>query len=290
MDALIRVPTVASPGPRDNNTANFGQTSDNQLYVHLFGSASLSFFNSEGQITATSPTQDVIRYGTNTALNQEITFRFSTNNASDAFGLIARINGSTANTINAYAFFVQGNTMNMIKIIKGISTTLLYQPFSQANGILYRMRFSVIGSTLTTLMGRVWPEGQTEPTNWAALVSDTNAPLPAGGFGMYVKEISSNPLQFDSLVAVSTSSAGVIYRLPQTIANNGSQTLTWAATSNQSWCAVDIPSGSIAAGGAAQTFTILVNVSTLSSGTHAALVTVTTNAGNFTVPVSITVP
>jgi Viral BACON domain len=290
MDALIRVPTVASPGPRDNNVTGFGQPSDNQSYTRLSGSALLSFLNSEGQVSTSTSTQDIIRYGTNTALNQEITFRFSTNNASDVFGLMARLTGSSAKTINAYGLVLQGNTMSMIKIINGVSNTLLYQSFSQMNGLFYRMRFSVTGSNPATLKGNIWPEGTSEPNNWMEVIVDTNAPFTQGGFGLYANAASSNPLHFDSLMGTSTNAAGMTYELAQTIMNSGSQTLLWSATSNQSWCTLSTTSGSIAVGGAAQTFTILVNVSTLTSGMHTATVTVTSNGGSFYIPVSITIP
>ena len=91
-------------------------------------------------------------------------------------------------------------------------------------------------------------------------------------------------------MATSTNAAGITYELPQTIVNSGSQTLIWSATSNQSWCTPGIASGSIAVGAAAQTFNILVNISALTSGMHSATVTITSNGGNFYIPVSITIP
>ena len=296
-DALISVPTVASPGPRSNNTSSFGQTSDNQSYKHLAGSGFLSFWDSEGQIVSSGLTPDFFQYGTNTALDQEITCRCKILNAPDGFGLISRVSGSSANTVNAYAFTLQGNVLSLVKIINGYSNVLFSQSFSQVNGTFYRMRLRVTGSTPTTLNGRIWTEGCPEPSNWTIMGSDVNSPLPKGGFGIFAKAASSTPLLFDSLKAIDTnsttggaSSTGTVYRLPQTISNSGSQTLTWSASSDQSWCTLDIPSGSIAPGGAPQTFNILVNIASLSSGTTVAHVTVVTNGGKFAIPVSITVP
>jgi hypothetical protein len=295
-DGLVRVPTVVSPGPRDNNTSSFGQTSDNQSYNHLAGSGLPSFWDSEGQIVSSGPTPDFIRYGTNTALNQEITCRFSILNAPDAFGLISRVNGSSANTVNAYAFTLQGNLLSLVKISNGYSNPLVNQSFSRVNHRFYRMRFRITGSTPTALNGRIWAEGSPEPSDWTIMSSDANAPFSQGGFGIYAKAASSTPLLFDSLKAVDASSmnggassTGTIYQLPQTIGNSGSQTLTWSAASDQPWCTLDIPSGSIAPEEPGQTFNILVNISSLNSGTFVAHVTVVTNGGNFSIPVPITV-
>src|SRR5262249_3201540 len=115
-DGLVLVPTVASPGPRGNNTSSLGQTSDNQSYNHLAGSGNPSFWDSEGQIVLSGLTPDLFQYGTNTALNQEITCRCRILNAPDVFGLISRVSGSSANTVNAYAFTLQGNVLSLLKI------------------------------------------------------------------------------------------------------------------------------------------------------------------------------
>jgi hypothetical protein len=290
-DGLVLVPTVASPGPRSNNTSSFGQTSDNQSYNHLAGSGYPSFGDSEGQIVSSGLTTDVFQYGTNTALNQEITCRFSILNAPDILGLVSRVSRSSTNAINAYALSLQGNVLSLVKIINGYSNPLVNQSFSQVNHTFYRMRFRVTGSTPTTLNGRIWAEGSPEPSTWNISSSDANSPFSSGGFGVYAKAASSTPILFDSLKAIdpSTSSAQAIYRLPQTISNSGNQTLTWSVTSDQSWCTFDLSSGSIAPGAAPQTFNILVNISSLSSGTFVAHVTITTNGGKFSLPVSITV-
>ena len=294
-DALIRVPTVASPGPRNNNTSSLGSTSDNQTYTRLVGSGLPSFWDSEGQIVLSGSTPDFIQYGTKTALNQEITCRFSILNAPDIFGLVSRVSGSSATTIDAYAFALQGNVLSLVKVVNGASSTLASQSFSQVNGKYYRMRFRVTGSTPTVLNGRIWAEGSQEPGSWTMTISDANSPLPLGGFGIYTKAASNRPLLFDSLKGVDSSmivnvnSAGVIYRLPQIISNSGNQTLTWSATSDKPWCKLDISSGSIAPGGSPKTFNVLVNVSTLSHGTFMATITVVTNGGKFSIPVSITV-
>ena len=288
MDGLIRVPTVASPGPRDNNTISFGQTSDNQLYKHSGGTGAIAFLNSEGQIFQSGVNTDFFQYGTNKALNQEITFRFSTSNALDQFGLLARMSGASANAINAYGLILQGNVLNVVKITNGVSAILQSIPFSQLYGAFYRMRFHVNSSTPTILKGSVWAANQVEP-NWLVMASDSNFTIPPGGFGMYANAASNNPLLFDSLMAIDASSAGLIYRLPQTIANAGSLPLTWQAASNQFWCTTDIVSGTISSGGT-QIFNILIDVSSLVSGTSTASVAITTNGGNFTIPVSISIP
>jgi hypothetical protein len=298
-DALIRVPTVVSPGPRDNNTSSFGSTSDNQTYVHLVGSGYPSFWDSEGQIVSSGSTPDFFQYGKNTAPNQEITCRFSILNAPDVFGLISRVSGSSANSINAYALIVQGDVLSLVKIVNGMVSTLVDQPFSQINGQFYRMRFRITGSTPTTLNGCIWAEGDPEPSDWTIMIEDADFVLPRGGFGIYAQATSGTPLLFDSLAAIDATwmdtgetdtTTAFTYLIPQTINNSGSQTLTWSATSDQPWCTLDIASGSVEPGGAAETFNILVEISSLSSGTFSAYVTVITNGGKFSIPVPITVP
>jgi hypothetical protein len=210
-DALITVPTVASPGPRGNNTSSFGQTSDNQTYTHLAGSGLLSFFASEGQIVSSSSVPDIIQYGTRTALNQEITARFAVNNGSDIFGLVSRVKGSSASTTNAYAFILQGNTLSLVKIVNGTSSVIANQPFSQTIGARYRMRLRVTGASPAAFKARIWAEGKQEPNTWNITTSDANAPLPLGGFGIYIKATTSHPVLFDSLVGIDATSIAAIY-------------------------------------------------------------------------------
>jgi hypothetical protein len=210
-DALIIVPTVASPGPRGNNTASFGQASDDKAYAHLAGLGVLSFFASQGQIASSGSAPDIIQYGTKTALNQECTVRFAVHDGSDVFGLVSRVKGSSASTISAYAFILHGNTLSLVKIVNGASTVIANQPFSQIVGAYYRMRFRVTESSPAKFKARIWAEGKQEPGTWNITTSDANSPLPLGGFGIYVKATTSHPVVFDSLAGVDATSIAAVY-------------------------------------------------------------------------------
>src|SRR5205085_12091478 len=128
-----------------------------------------SFWDSEGQIVSSGFAPDFIQYGTNTALDQEITCRFKILNAPDAVGLISRVSGSSANTVNAYAFTLQGNVLSLVKVANGHSNSFVNQSFSQVNGTFYRMRFRVTGSTPTALNASIWAEGSPEPSDWTII-------------------------------------------------------------------------------------------------------------------------
>jgi hypothetical protein len=85
---------------------------------------------------------------------------------------------------------------------------------------------------------------------------------------------------FDSLMAADTSSVTPTSRVSQIASESGSQPLA----------AFDPPSESPSLVATAQTFNILIDISSLNSGIFVANVTLVTSGGNFSIPVSVTVP
>jgi large repetitive protein len=101
--------------------------------------------------------------------------------------LLARHSGTTDYRLKEH--FVLGGTLQLIitKVVSGTETALKTVNITGVTytvGDVYRLRFVVSGSGTTTLTGKVWKVGATEPT--AAQVSTTDADVKlqaAGSFG-----------------------------------------------------------------------------------------------------------
>lgn len=106
-----------------------------------------------------------------------------------------------------------GTTMVLLsRSLSGVETNLASATVS---GLTYRagdvlnMRLRAVGTGTTTLSGKVWRAGQSEPTGWQVAANDTSAGLQGrGGLGLqtYISGSSTNvPVvaRFDELMATS---------------------------------------------------------------------------------------
>ena len=71
---------------------------------------------------------------------------------------------------NLYKVFIDGTNLTAIKKLNGTISTLQSVPFAAKDGVSYSIRARVVG---TGIMARVWQTGQTEPTNWMLIASDS---------------------------------------------------------------------------------------------------------------------
>ncbi len=78
---------------------------------------------------------------------------------------------------NWYKAYINGTQLVLIKNAAGKMTRLSTVAFTAQDGQSYMMRFRVTGSSL---MAKVWPAGQAEPTTWMVTATDTAL---ASGFG-----------------------------------------------------------------------------------------------------------
>lgn len=71
---------------------------------------------------------------------------------------------------NWYKLFIDGSRLELLRDLHGTQHVLASVPFKATGGTGYSLRFRAQGSYL---LGKVWPENQTEPANWMFTVIDT---------------------------------------------------------------------------------------------------------------------
>jgi hypothetical protein len=77
-----------------------------------------------------------------------------------------------------YKSYIDGNNLVVLKRVGGMATRLVAAPFAAKAGVLYTLRFRVKGSTL---MAKVWQNGNPEPVNWMVTVTDATFQSGFGG-------------------------------------------------------------------------------------------------------------
>ena len=96
----------------------------------------------------------------------------------------------------------------LTKVVNGTETTLATQTISGLTynvGDTLRLRFQTSGTSPTTLQGKVWKVGSTEPATWQVSKTDSTAGLQAaGGIGLvtYLSGSATNAplaMSFDNL-------------------------------------------------------------------------------------------
>jgi hypothetical protein len=83
-----------------------------------------------------------------------------------------------------YKSYIDGKSLVVLKRVGGMATRLGAIPFTARAGMLYTVRFRVVG---TTLSARVWQTGNAEPTNWLVTVTDNTFQNGYGGLRLLLE-------------------------------------------------------------------------------------------------------
>src|SRR5713101_6955897 len=99
-------------------------------------------------------------------------------------------------------------------------------------------------------------------------------------------KLNVNPLLLD----FGSQNVGSQKTLPLMVSNSGQMDLSWMADRGKTtWLTLDTNGGKIAAGGLPQVITVKVDTTTLTPGQHSAMINFTSNGGNASVNVVLTV-
>lgn len=83
-----------------------------------------------------------------------------------------------------YKSYIDGKSLVVLKRVGGMATRLGAIPFTARVGVLYTLRFRVVG---TSLSARVWQTGNAEPTNWLVTVTDNTFQNGYGGLRLLLE-------------------------------------------------------------------------------------------------------
>lgn len=155
------------------NQSGWGVASDAEVWAVLAGTGA-SISANQGIIT--NATGDVhLKIGTQTTTDTESLVRTSFS----ATGTYALTFLRYSNDSNWYRCQITTNSLSMAKVVAGTYSDLAFSTPSLSAGVNYWLRFRIQG---TTLSGKVWPDGTTEPSTWTLTTTDSS--IASGGFGL----------------------------------------------------------------------------------------------------------
>ena len=168
---------------------------DSFRWADLGGNANtasaFSIVNTTGEISKGNGTYNAILGPT--ATDAEVLFSGSLSSFTNGYlGAVVR----WSNTNNWYKATLNGTSLSIQKRVRGSTTTLKSVHFAPKAGTSYTLRFRVVGSTL---YGKVWQTGTTEPANWMITFKDTA--LSSGSCGLSTKVATGVTAKYTSFGA-----------------------------------------------------------------------------------------
>lgn len=192
------------------NQSGWGTASDGETWT-LYGTGTASIASNEGVLISTGIDSNM-QLGTQTAADADVRCRIAIGNSGDTCAIQARftgVAGSGTNTTTYKLLFYTG-AIHINKSISGTITNLANSTFTMTPGTFYQFRLTLSGSTI---QGKVWQDGTTEPTSYQMTVSDTSI-VAAGGIAVLAKTVTgSSGVQFDHLSFTSAAAQTTVMRL-----------------------------------------------------------------------------
>jgi hypothetical protein len=99
-----------------------------------------------------------------------------------------------------YKVLIDGTHFNLLKRVRGVTTTLASVPFQAQGGIMYSLRFQAIGAML---FARVWQVDSLEPQNWMLNVTDTTLTTGQAGVRVLLQDTSVVNITVFSVLAAT---------------------------------------------------------------------------------------
>ena len=102
------------------------------------------------------------------------------------------------------SILIRGQLWNGTSLFTNVATGVAFTP-----GTHYLARIQVTGANPTTLRGRVWVAGTTEPSTWQLNTTTTGGPTTAGSFGFRTANdtATSTSIAFDDLTVTDLAAA-----------------------------------------------------------------------------------
>ncbi len=185
-----------------NNASSWNPATDGNSWTIDSGAASLSIVSNEGQVTGVTALT-FLRLGNATSVDFDVKVRVS---GSSTNYTVLGVYGRQTATNTCYRARININVPSqgfaLLKTIAGTSTVLVSMAFTASINTFYWVRFRGIGSTL---LGKVWADGTSEPSTWTLTTSDTSI-TSAGNVGVCVNTVTSTDVaKYDSFYAVDES-------------------------------------------------------------------------------------
>ncbi len=174
------------------NQSGWGTSSDGETWSFTGAAATESITSNEGVLKANGNADTHAQIGSVTAGDQEIVCRLAVNDGSnDIVGVEARFSAAAGST--CYKLLYYSNAIHINKSVSGANTNLVNSGAAMlTNNTFYWFRLRCVG---TTIEGRVWQDGTTEPGTW--LLTTTDSSIASGGFALLANTSSASGISFD---------------------------------------------------------------------------------------------
>ncbi|TMF42592.1 MAG: hypothetical protein E6I32_17695 [Chloroflexi bacterium] len=176
------------------NQSFWGKASDGQTWGGDANTPSVfSIQNNAGKLSNGSTSYSAVLGPT--ATNAQVLFSgsISTFNNTNLGAVLRWTDGN-----NWYKAYIDGSSLVLQKKVNGSTTILKTASFAATAGTSYTLRFSIVGSTLST---KVWKTGATEPASWMATASDSS--FSSGYCGLRILAQNGAVATITSFVATS---------------------------------------------------------------------------------------
>lgn len=183
------------------NQSGWGTSSDSESWSFSGASSTNSIASNEGVIKSNGNNDTHAQLGSGTATDQEVLCRIAIgDNTSDVCGVQGRFTSSGGTS--GYKLLYYSGGIHINKAITGTNTNLANTTFTMVNNTFYWFRLTCSG---TTISGKVWQNGSTEPAN-PNVGPVTDGSIASGGFAVLANTSSTNGIQFDHFQANTTPS------------------------------------------------------------------------------------
>jgi hypothetical protein len=195
--------------------SGFGTSSNGRAWTFTGHGSTNAIASHEGVIkaNANNDTHGQLDAST-TATDQVITCRIAVgDNGNDVAGIQARFTAASGTT--CYKLLYYSNGLHINKAIAGSNSNLANSgTFTPTNNTYYWFKFYCQD---TTLRGKVWQDGTSEPAAWQVTATDSS--VASGGFAILASTSSTNGVSFDHFQAATMPTTSVFTRMTLSSSN-----------------------------------------------------------------------
>lgn len=155
----------------------WGLSSDGNTWAVLHGVGPLYLANNEGRIAYSAGGHTTVVIGAGTVANLDATATMHAAASSDQSGIAARV---SADGSSGYFCCISYSNILIMKQVSNSWTVIAQVTSGHTSTNPHNVRFRLNGSTL---QGKVWDPGTTEPANWTISATDTDI-AGAGQYGV----------------------------------------------------------------------------------------------------------
>ncbi len=195
---------------RTAQSNTWGTSTGGQAWTQRQGAnTSLSTTGTQGKIASSAGTRTHISATTTpTTTTQNVLGRVTPSSTSDDFGIEGRMSGMASTSgVSGYRLNYNGSG-NLVcnRLVGGVATqqgTNVAKTVTANTSYWFRLVLSGTASS-TTVQGRMWADGTSEPSSWDVNVTDTSA-VANGDPGFNGTAVSATGILYDSFSATDSS-------------------------------------------------------------------------------------